>query len=159
MTICDDLFGQGIWFWARYGTWIISEGFLAPYQIYGKMRAVTSLQPNSNNSYYQGINLDNFCGGMKKKSGYQFVYVHLPIFLDIYPTDLKKWEASEDPLGGIFLFDIKNDPSESNNLASQHPDLVVRLLKEAEEEIRNAPPQEFGFVSFLLSYFELTYSR
>ena len=159
MTICDDLFGQGIWFWARYGTWIISEGFLAPYQIYGKMRAVTSLQPNSNNSYYQGINLDNFCGGMKKKSGYQFVYVHLPIFLDIYPTDLKKWEASEDPLGGIFLFDIKNDPSESKNLASLHPDLVVRLLKEAEEEIKNAPPQEFGFVSFLLSYFDLTYPK
>ena len=97
--------------------------------------------------------------GQRKKIGSQFVYFHLPNFLDIYPTDLKKWEASEDPLGGIFLFDIKNDPSESNNLASQHPDLVVRLLKEAEEEIRNAPPQEFGFVSFLLSYFELTYSR
>ena len=92
----------------------------------------------------QGINL------------YVFIYQKN---LDIYPTDLKKWKASVDPLGGIFLLDIKNDPSESNNLVSQYPDLVLRLLKEAEEEIKNAPPQEFGFVSYLLCYFELTYSK
>ena len=70
--------------------------------------------------------------------------------LDLYPTDLKKWKTSEDPLGGVFLFDIEKDPSESNNLASSHPDLVVKLLKEAEEQIKDAPPQEFGFVSNIL---------
>ena len=46
------------------------------------------------------------------------------------------------------MFDIEKDPSESNNLASVHPDLVVKLLKEAEEQIKDAPPQEFGFVSY-----------
>ena len=70
--------------------------------------------------------------------------------LDLYPTDLNKWKTSEDPLGGVFLFDIEKDPSESNNLASSHPDLVVKLLKEAEEQIKDAPPQEFGFVSNIL---------
>ena len=70
-------------------------------------------------------------------------------FLDIYPTDLLKWNASKDPLGGIFLYDLEKDPSESNNLASMYPELVVKLMKEAEDEIKYAPPQEFGFVSNL----------
>ena len=77
MIICDDLFGQGIWFWARYGTWIISEGFLAPYQIYGKVRAVTSLEPNSNNSYYQGINPYNFLWKDKEKKLDRSLYIFI----------------------------------------------------------------------------------
>ena len=55
MTLCDVLFGPGNWLWAQYGTWIIFEGFLAPAQKYGKTRDHTSLRPNSNNTYYQGI--------------------------------------------------------------------------------------------------------
>ena len=70
-------------------------------------------------------------------------------FLDVYPTDLLKWNASKDPLGGIFLYDLEKDPSESNNLATMYPELVIKLMKEAENEIKNAPPQEFGFVSHI----------
>ena len=69
------------------------------------------------------------------------------IISDMFSSDLNKWKDSLDPLAGVFLYDIVKDPSESNNLASIHPELVAELLKEAEEEIKDAPPQEFGFVS------------
>merc|ERR1712224_1024270 len=45
------------------------------------------------------------------------------------------------------LYDIVEDPSESNNLANIHPELVIKLLKEAEEIIKDAPKQEFGLLN------------
>ena len=65
----------------------------------------------------------------------------------MYPTDINEWKSSSDPLAGVFLYDVEKDPSESNNLANIHPDLVIELLKEAEEHIKDATPQEFGLVS------------
>ena len=41
----------------------------------------------------------------------------------------------------VSLFDIEKDPSESNNLASSHPQLVKELLKEAELVVSKAPRQ------------------
>ena len=60
---------------------------------------------------------------------------------------MDKWIKSIDPLAGVFLYDIEKDPSESNNLAKIYPELVIELLQEAEEKIKEAPAQEFGFVS------------
>ena len=66
----------------------------------------------------------------------------------MYPTDINKWKSSSDPLAGVLLYDVEKDPSESKNLANIHPELVIELLKEAEDYIKDAPPQEFGLVSF-----------
>ena len=57
----------------------------------------------------------------------------------MYPTDLAKWYRSGNALATVSLFDLENDPSESNNLAKQYPDLVKELLVEAENLIANAP--------------------
>ena len=45
------------------------------------------------------------------------------------PSDdeLRRW------LGALELYDIQNDPSELNNLASQHPEIVEELLAEYED--------------------------
>lgn len=70
----------------------------------------------------------------------------------------KLWNASYDDLGfsprfppkrfskidpRLQLFDLKNDPRETNNLADQHPDVVKRLkaLQAAEWSISPLPAQ------------------
>ena len=54
MNICDFLFGHGNWLWAEYGQWILLEGIVSPYQIYGQSRNLNNIQTVGNNSYYQG---------------------------------------------------------------------------------------------------------
>ena len=39
----------------------------------------------------------------------------------------------------VSLFNLEEDPQETTNLASTHPNLVKELLAEAEDAIKNAP--------------------
>ena len=66
--------------------------------------------------------------------------------LEIYPSDLEKWYKSSDPFAGVFLYNLDEDPAESNNLADKYPELVKELLREAEESIEDAPPQQLTAV-------------
>ena len=60
-----------------------------------------------------------------------------------YKLHLATRERTRDPESGKqepsvthepgLLFDLKKDPSESQNIAAEHPELVQRLTKEFEE--------------------------
>ena len=57
---------------------------------------------------------------------------------------VKKQEKDpEYPL--VSLFNLDEDPQESNNLAKEYPDLVRELLEEAEKLIEKAPRCGFVF--------------
>ena len=58
------------------------------------------------------------------------------------PSDLEKFRkrhTSQYPL--VSLFNLDDDPQESNNLAEAHPKLVEELLTEAESVVSKAPGQ------------------
>ena len=46
----------------------------------------------------------------------------------------------------VSLFNLDEDPQETNNLAAHHPDMVKDLLAEAEKVVLKAPPQFKGNV-------------
>jgi arylsulfatase A-like enzyme len=45
----------------------------------------------------------------------------------------KKAAGKRSPQGGLALYDLAQDPAESENVASQHPELVERLSRRLEE--------------------------
>jgi hypothetical protein len=47
--------------------------------------------------------------------------------------DRKNWSGHESTAGEGQLFDLENDPSETNNVYDQHPDVVERLTAYAED--------------------------
>ena len=49
----------------------------------------------------------------------------------------------------VSLFNLDNDPQEATNLASKHPDVVAKLLEEADEVVQKAPMQWRGAWSML----------
>ena len=44
----------------------------------------------------------------------------------------------------VSLFNLKTDPEENENLADKNQDLVLELLAEAENAVKDAPPQLVG---------------
>ena len=64
----------------------------------------------------------------------------------MHPSDLDKYWNSNDEFSNVALYDLSKDPSETTNLARQFPDLVVELLAEAENAIKDAPKQIFTMV-------------
>lgn len=58
-----------------------------------------------------------------------------------------------DKIGvGLWLFDLATDPTESENLAKEHPDIVTQMAARVEEIIENAPPQ-MGAIQMTFQYF------
>ena len=69
------------------------------------------------------------------------------ILQDTYKSNLKMYQKmqKDDPVYPVVsLFNLDDDPQETTNLADDHPELVVELLKEAEEVIKDAPKQWRG---------------
>ena len=67
-------------------------------------------------------------------------------FLDMFLSDLAKYQESKDPYANVALYDLDRDPSETTNLAHKYPKLVEELLTEAEKAIKDAPSQAFTLV-------------
>ena len=66
---------------------------------------------------------------------------------DVYKSDLEYYlkEQDADPIYPLVsLFNVDDDPGEASNLANKYPELVKKLLEEAEKVIENAPKQWRG---------------
>ena len=48
------------------------------------------------------------------------------------PTDLQNWMAENDPVR-FELYNITTDPSQSNDIANDHPDVVASMKVEMTE--------------------------
>ena len=53
--------------------------------------------------------------------------------------ELKK--KHQDVCPKVSLFNLESDPHENENLADKYPELVLKLLAEAEDTVKDAPPQ------------------
>ena len=70
--------------------------------------------------YYNGLNLQAVREGRWK--------LHLPRHADM----LVWWDSGPKELEAPLLYDLESDPGETEDLADRHPDIVARLLTEAE---------------------------
>eukprot|EP00091_Calanus_sinicus_P008959 TRINITY_DN21278_c0_g1_i1.p1 TRINITY_DN21278_c0_g1~~TRINITY_DN21278_c0_g1_i1.p1 ORF type:complete len:198 (-),score=25.69 TRINITY_DN21278_c0_g1_i1:25-618(-) len=67
------------------------------------------------------------------------------LFQPMYKSDLSKWSEKHTAIyPTVSLFNLEEDPQETNNLAGEHPDMVKDLLAEAEKVVSSAPPQFRG---------------
>ena len=55
-------------------------------------------------------------------------------------TDFEKFKKMHTEINPkVSLFNLKSDPQETENLASQYPEMVKELLEEAEDAVKDAP--------------------
>jgi len=67
------------------------------------------------------------------------------VYQTFYKTDLEKWNKSHSLINPkVSLFNLADDPDETDNLAEEFPDLVKELLAEAEEVVKDAKPSIVG---------------
>ena len=67
------------------------------------------------------------------------------VYRTFYKTDLEKWNKSHSEINPkVSLFNLADDPDETENLAEEFPDLVKELLAEAEEAVKDARPSIVG---------------
>ena len=69
------------------------------------------------------------------------------VYQTFYKTDLEKWNKSHSMINPkVSLFNLADDPDETDNLAEEFPDLVTELLAEAEEAVKDAKPSLVGLM-------------
>jgi len=67
------------------------------------------------------------------------------LYVGHYKSDLEKFKkihSEKNPK--VSLYNLKNDPQELVNVAAKYPDKVLELLAEAEEVVKDAPPEVIG---------------
>jgi arylsulfatase A len=79
--------------------------------------------PNHEDSYFR-------MPQMSMRSGDYTLLGYLPETDD--PADLQNWMAEDDPVR-FELYDITTDPSQSNDIANEHPDVVAAMKVEMTE--------------------------
>ena len=67
------------------------------------------------------------------------------VYEAFYKTDLEKFNKTHSIINPkVSLFNLADDPEETDNLAADFPDLVRELLAEAEEAVKDGPPSLVG---------------
>ena len=67
------------------------------------------------------------------------------VYEEFYKTDLEKFNKSHSVINPkVSLFNLADDPEEQENLAGDFPDLVIELLAEAEEVVKDETPSLVG---------------
>ena len=85
-------------------------------------------------------------GGIKNRNpANQDFGVVRSVYKAFYKTDLEKFNKSHSVINPkVSLFNLADDPDETDNLAEDYPDLVKELLAEAEEVVKDASPSIVG---------------
>eukprot|EP00091_Calanus_sinicus_P007026 TRINITY_DN17893_c0_g1_i1.p1 TRINITY_DN17893_c0_g1~~TRINITY_DN17893_c0_g1_i1.p1 ORF type:complete len:170 (-),score=45.04 TRINITY_DN17893_c0_g1_i1:121-630(-) len=114
MDAMDALIGTENTIFAQYGLWMIFDSF----NVGGLHRARTAAGSNTKE-----------------------------IRQELYQSDLAHYQKEQEadpqyPM--VSLFNLDDDPQETNNLAGKHPELVKELLAEAEDVLKDAPKQWRG---------------
>ncbi len=92
----------------------------------------------------EGKNLLLYLNGQKKGDAHEFIFWHNADPTDakrrnLYAVRWKNWRLIKYPEGWR-LFDLKNDPKETQNLASEHPQVVNTMRKKYDQFVATLPP-------------------
>jgi len=133
--------------------WLVEEGGLRSKLLQLLQEAVDTLIGTENATflhYYLWVLFDSYNVGGIHRVRTVAGAVHgkgQGILNPAYSSDLELYlslQSSDPTYPTVSLFNLEEDPSESRNLASQHPGLVKELLAEAEQLVADAPAQVRG---------------
>jgi len=132
--------------------WIVEDGSLRSKVLQLLQEAIDTVVGTEHSTFLQyalWIFFDSFnVGGLDKaRSAARGPQASKGIVNSAYPSDLKHYmerQAADPEYPLVSLFNLEQDPTESVNLADQHPELVKELLAEAEVNLKDAPLQVRG---------------
>jgi len=127
--------------------WLVEGGTWRDKAMEILMAGMDLIAPPCNTIFLQYIlwvTCDSFnVGGLQSTQN-----VSSGLMQDYFKSDLGYWKSRDGVYPTVSLFNLEEDPQETTNLASKHPDLVETLLAEAEKEMKNAPSMFRGDVIY-----------
>jgi len=132
--------------------WIVENGGLRSKVLQLLQEAIDTVVGTEHSTFLQyalWIFFDSYnVGGLDKaRQAARGPQASKGILNSAYPSDLNQYlerQAADPEYPLVSLFNLEQDPTESQNLANQYPELVKELLAEAELVLKDAPMQVRG---------------